>query len=89
VYCRWVADDWGPCSVTCGGGTRFRHVHCAEESNGTRSKVSLELGRCRSLPSVEVELYVRERRVQWMYALLNNSGASLSLSSFENPEKLQ
>ncbi|XP_033608182.1 protein madd-4 isoform X5 [Cryptotermes secundus] len=36
---KWVVDDWGPCSVTCAGGSRFRHVHCAEEGNGTRSKV--------------------------------------------------
>ncbi|PNF29903.1 hypothetical protein B7P43_G07268 [Cryptotermes secundus] len=35
---KWVVDDWGPCSVTCAGGSRFRHVHCAEEGNGTRSK---------------------------------------------------
>jgi hypothetical protein len=40
VCFRWVVDDWGPCSVTCAGGSRFRHVHCAEEGNGTRSKVS-------------------------------------------------
>ncbi|XP_069688307.1 protein madd-4 [Periplaneta americana] len=36
---KWVVDEWGPCSVSCGGGSRFRHVHCAEEGNGTRSKV--------------------------------------------------
>jgi len=89
VYCRWVADDWGPCSVTCAGGTRFRHVHCAEESNGTRSKVSLQLVRCRSVTSVVVEMYVRERRVQWMVALLSNFGTLVSFLSFENRDKLQ
>ncbi|KAJ9595133.1 hypothetical protein L9F63_013573, partial [Diploptera punctata] len=35
---KWFEDEWGPCSVSCGGGSRFRQVHCAEEGNGTRYK---------------------------------------------------
>ncbi|XP_046398762.1 ADAMTS-like protein 1 isoform X4 [Ischnura elegans] len=36
---KWSVDDWGPCSVSCGGGSRFRQIHCAEEGNGTRVNV--------------------------------------------------
>ncbi|GLH06200.1 Papilin, partial [Gryllus bimaculatus] len=44
VACRrWVVDEWGPCSVSCGGGQRFRYVHCAEDGNGTRTKVADQL----------------------------------------------
>ncbi|XP_068083512.1 protein madd-4 [Anabrus simplex] len=42
---RWVTDEWGPCSVSCGGGSRFRHVFCAEDDNGTRNKVQEHLCR--------------------------------------------
>ncbi|XP_054277879.1 protein madd-4-like [Macrosteles quadrilineatus] len=36
---KWLTEDWGRCTVTCGGGTRQRSVICTEEANGTRAKV--------------------------------------------------
>ncbi|XP_045473745.1 protein madd-4 isoform X3 [Harmonia axyridis] len=37
---RWHAGDWGPCTVTCGGGSRVRQVYCVEEANNTKIKVN-------------------------------------------------
>ncbi|XP_071450701.1 protein madd-4-like isoform X3 [Hetaerina americana] len=42
---KWSVDEWGPCSVSCGGGSRFRQIHCAEEGNGTRVNVPEHLCR--------------------------------------------
>lgn len=39
---RWYPGDWSPCSVSCGGGSRFRQIHCVEETNNTRTKVTLQ-----------------------------------------------
>ncbi|XP_075215247.1 ADAMTS-like no long nerve cord [Lycorma delicatula] len=36
---KWITEEWGRCTVTCGGGTKLRHVFCSQEANGTRSKV--------------------------------------------------
>ncbi|VEN64005.1 unnamed protein product, partial [Callosobruchus maculatus] len=36
---KWFTEEWGPCTVSCGGGTRIRDVYCVEESNNTRIKV--------------------------------------------------
>lgn len=39
-YTRWHAGEWGPCSASCGGGSRLRQVQCVEEQiNGTKTKV--------------------------------------------------
>uniref|UniRef100_A0A336M0H6 CSON009496 protein n=1 Tax=Culicoides sonorensis TaxID=179676 RepID=A0A336M0H6_CULSO len=45
---KWIADEWGPCSVKCGGGKRMRIIVCAEESNGNRHRVPDEA--CRGIP---------------------------------------
>ncbi|XP_059474386.1 protein madd-4 isoform X2 [Neocloeon triangulifer] len=37
---KYVVGEWGPCSVTCGGGTRYRPIFCAEEGNGSLTKVA-------------------------------------------------
>ncbi|KAF7267693.1 hypothetical protein GWI33_019181 [Rhynchophorus ferrugineus] len=37
---KWHTSDWGPCSVSCGGGSKLRQVDCIEESNNTKIKVS-------------------------------------------------
>ncbi|XP_060536482.1 protein madd-4 isoform X2 [Cylas formicarius] len=36
---KWYAGDWGPCSVSCGGGSKLRQVHCVEETNNTKIRV--------------------------------------------------
>lgn len=36
---RWITDEWGSCSKTCGAGMKERAVLCIEESNGLRNKV--------------------------------------------------
>uniref|UniRef100_A0AAR5PUC8 Ig-like domain-containing protein n=1 Tax=Dendroctonus ponderosae TaxID=77166 RepID=A0AAR5PUC8_DENPD len=33
---KWFIGEWGSCSLSCGGGTRVRQVHCIEESNNTK-----------------------------------------------------
>lgn len=38
---RWTVGEWGPCSLTCGGGTKLRDVHCSEQLNATSYKVWL------------------------------------------------
>lgn len=37
--CRWITDEWSPCSKSCGLGMRERAVVCSEESNGIKVKV--------------------------------------------------
>ncbi|KAK9728281.1 ADAMTS cysteine-rich domain [Popillia japonica] len=37
---KWHTNEWGPCSATCGGGSRIRQVHCIEETNSTKIKVN-------------------------------------------------
>lgn len=41
---KWHVLEWGPCSVTCGGGSRLRQVHCVEEANNT--KIRINEGKC-------------------------------------------
>ncbi|KAJ8963231.1 hypothetical protein NQ318_018697 [Aromia moschata] len=36
---RWYTGEWGPCSVSCGGGSKLRQVHCVEETNNTKIRV--------------------------------------------------
>ncbi|XP_055685140.1 protein madd-4 isoform X4 [Lutzomyia longipalpis] len=40
---KWVTDEWGVCSKTCGGGVRDRLVICVEESSGVKNKVADEM----------------------------------------------
>ncbi|XP_022920752.1 protein madd-4 isoform X2 [Onthophagus taurus] len=39
---KWHAGDWGPCSASCGGGSKLRQVHCTEETNSTKIKIEDE-----------------------------------------------
>ena len=41
MYRRWEVQDWGPCSVTCGGGVRRRNVACVIDAEGKRVKVKI------------------------------------------------
>ncbi|XP_069914782.1 A disintegrin and metalloproteinase with thrombospondin motifs 13 isoform X3 [Oryctolagus cuniculus] len=43
----WAAGDFGPCSVSCGGGLRVRPVRCVEEAPGGRLR-TLPPARCRA-----------------------------------------
>ncbi|XP_074042343.1 ADAMTS-like no long nerve cord isoform X3 [Leptinotarsa decemlineata] len=36
---KWHAGEWGPCSASCGGGSKLRQVHCVEETNNTKLRV--------------------------------------------------
>ncbi|XP_018562984.1 protein madd-4 isoform X1 [Anoplophora glabripennis] len=36
---KWHTGEWGPCSVSCGGGSKLRQVHCVEETNNTKIRV--------------------------------------------------
>ncbi|XP_031344592.1 protein madd-4 isoform X2 [Photinus pyralis] len=42
---RWHTTDWGACSATCGGGTRFRQVYCVED-RGNKTKVKVSEQKC-------------------------------------------
>ena len=36
LRCRWITDEWKPCTVTCGGGVEQRSVYCVRDlDNGT------------------------------------------------------
>ncbi|XP_015837335.1 protein madd-4 isoform X3 [Tribolium castaneum] len=37
---KWHMGEWGPCSVSCGGGSRLRQVYCVEEANSTKIRVN-------------------------------------------------
>ncbi|RZF41389.1 hypothetical protein LSTR_LSTR000103 [Laodelphax striatellus] len=36
---KWITEEWGRCTASCGGGNRVRHVYCSQEANGTKTKV--------------------------------------------------
>ncbi|XP_039277777.1 ADAMTS-like protein 1 isoform X2 [Nilaparvata lugens] len=36
---KWITEEWGRCTVSCGGGNRARHVYCSQEANATKTKV--------------------------------------------------
>lgn len=53
---HWVADDFGPCSVSCGGGLRERSLRCVEAHDGFLK--TLPPAPCRAVaqqPAAEVE----------------------------------
>uniref|UniRef100_A0A8C6QKQ5 ADAM metallopeptidase with thrombospondin type 1 motif 13 n=1 Tax=Nannospalax galili TaxID=1026970 RepID=A0A8C6QKQ5_NANGA len=53
----WTAGDFGPCSLSCGGGLRERLVHCMEAQDG--SLRMLPPARCSAVaqqPEAEVEV---------------------------------
>ncbi|GAB1286128.1 A disintegrin and metalloproteinase with thrombospondin motifs 13 [Apodemus speciosus] len=53
---HWVAGDFSPCSVSCGGGLRERSLRCVEAQDGFLK--TLPLARCQAVaqqPAAEVE----------------------------------
>ncbi|XP_037909605.1 ADAMTS-like protein 1 isoform X2 [Hermetia illucens] len=50
---RWIVEEWGPCTKSCGGGYRERAVVCAEESNGVKSKIPDDICRTPKPPTRE------------------------------------
>lgn len=63
-FLRWVPDEWGACSKTCGGGKRARTIICAEESNGNRHRVPDEA--CKGIPSRVEEACNNQECSKWL-----------------------
>ncbi|XP_067122478.1 LOW QUALITY PROTEIN: protein madd-4-like [Centruroides vittatus] len=51
----YVAGEWGPCSVTCGAGVRWRHVVCQIFLEFSRAIATLPDRECRGSRPMEVE----------------------------------
>ncbi|GLV43482.1 no long nerve cord [Carabus blaptoides fortunei] len=56
----FIADDWGPCSVTCGEGTRKREVHCKIFLEFSRTIAKLPDKQCSGPKPVDKERCILE-----------------------------
>lgn len=63
---RWIADEWGACSKTCGTGKRQRAIICAEESGGNKNRVPDEA--CKGIPPLIEESCNRRECPKWVTA---------------------
>lgn len=60
MFSRFIADDWGPCSVTCGEGVRKREVHCKIFLEFSRTIAKLPDKQCSGPKPVDKERCILE-----------------------------
>lgn len=57
---RFIPDEWGPCSVTCGDGVRKREVHCKIFLEFSRTIAKLPDSKCSGVKPAETDICYRQ-----------------------------